>query len=222
MNTCKKTLSWLTLLGFLATSALAGDADQVPAKRIPLASGQGPTTSQFIPSSDAPVLPPALGATTCIEIRVSASGFLFADDFERGDTSAWNSSSSGALFSVSRFLDLQFEVLFAEGATGDHLLHLNLQTPRGHSYQTLTAPVTSQAVRNGALRRVDGYPYGLTIQRMITPSLAADAAGNPVTFSLPVAGTAIVSNGLYGEWTAKAFTDNETEPCSTVSFTLKP
>ncbi len=161
----------------------------------------------------------AAGENACSGIEVRAGTLLFADGFESGDASAWGSSPR---FRATRILDLDIEVRFGADFSGDHVLHVKLLTPKGHHYQTLTAPVATGAARAGTQRRVEGYPRPLAVL-FAQPAAGASTGETAVTQKLPVAGTAIVSNALYGEWTATASLDDETASCgATAGFFITP
>lgn len=158
------------------------------------------------------------GEPTCTGLEVRSGSLIFGDSFESGDLSAWPSGE--ARFRATRILDLDFEVRFAAGFTGDHVLHLKLLTPGGHHYQTLTAPVAS-AARRGAMRRVEGYPRPLAVR--VTRPARGGSGETTVGQQLPVAGTSIVTSALYGTWTVIAYLDNATEPCGpSSSFVITP
>lgn len=110
-------------------------------------------------------------------------------------------------FSASRILDLNFNTALRRRATGPHLLELKVFTPRGHLYQTLTVPFTAPRKSRGA-RVVDGYPRPLPEQE----TRIVNRDGRPsyeVMASLPVGGTAIMSNSLYGSWRVQPILDGE-------------
>ncbi len=159
------------------------------------------------------------GENACAGIQPQAGTQLFVDGFESGDASAWGGNSS---FRATRILDLGLEVRFAAGFAGDHVLHVKLLTPKGHHYQTLTAPVATGAAPAAALRPVEGFPRPLAV--LLARAAAGGAAGETsVLQTLPVAGTAIVSNALYGQWTATPYLDDETEPCGpSANFFIVP
>ncbi len=161
----------------------------------------------------------AAGDGVCTGIEVRAGTSIFTDGFASGDLSAWGGASR---FRATRILDLDLETRFAADFSGDHVLHLRLLTPKGHHYQTLTAPITAGAtgVAAGGMRRVAGYPRPLAVLRA---QPAAAAGETSVTLQLPVAGTAIVSHALYGAWTVTATLDDQTEPCGPAAgFFLAP
>ena len=218
---------FLALLG-AALPAAPLVADSGPGgKRVAFQAGPSSVVEAGKPPATVTTLleaPTAVGTCTGIKI-VTTSGRIFTDGFESGDTTRWGWTPSPAdptpWFSARQIVDLQFEVLFADGSAGEHLLQFKLITPRGHHYQTLTVPVTGETASPGTLRKVDGYPYPLAIQRMTsTSSLSGGETG--VSLGLPVAGTAIVASSLYGQWTAEAFMDDETVACAAASFELSP
>ncbi|MEM9556090.1 MAG: hypothetical protein AAGC60_17670 [Acidobacteriota bacterium] len=152
-------------------------------------------------------------ATRCVAVQALPTSGLFRDDFESGDLSAWGTAVRR--ISVRHTVDLQLAVELAADFAGDSVLHLDLTTPRGHHYQTLTAamttaqPPTGAAATDGvALRRVDGFPRPLQVSRAERSGL-----GSRVLLRLPVAGTPIVSSGLYGEWRVTPRLDDESAAC---------
>ena len=172
-------------------------------------SGETPTTARR-PAS-------AQGAGTC-DLRVRSPQVIFADGFESGDFSAWQTGETADFdFPATGILDLDFDVDFEEPPTGDHLLRLRVLTPHGHLYQEMTQPFSADASRRGLSRAVEGFPRPLPVA-VIEP---AGAAAGTVTVGWPVAGTAIVHSSLYGAWTVEAYLDDEATPCGpATSFRL--
>jgi hypothetical protein len=102
-------------------------------------------------------------------------------------------------FSASQTLDLQITTTFPNTLTGSRRLKLLLLTPQGYPYQRFSIPFDATLPRHerGALRSVSA--------------------------TLPVAGTAITTNGLYGRWTIVPSLDEDPEPCTTARhFVLNP
>lgn len=99
-------------------------------------------------------------------------------------------------FSASKVLDLKFWVVLpSRRTTPGRRVEVKLFTPKGHLYQTLAAPVDA------------GRP------RLF----------QTVTMRLPVAGTTIVNNSLYGRWTAAAYLEGGASPCTkTRKFQIRP
>ncbi len=111
-------------------------------------------------------------------------------------------------FSATEILDLDFAIRLR--AEGDHLLRLELPTPTGHLYQTLTVPFSTATARAGARRAVAGFPRPLEVR---PAEAAAGGAWSSVDLQLPVAGTPIVHSSLYGRWTATAYLYDDVERC---------
>ena len=104
-------------------------------------------------------------------------------------------ASVRAVFSASEVLDLKLSTRVRRTLEGSHVLQIKVFTPRGYPYQTLSVPFT--APRPGT----PGPPQELSA-------------------TLPVAGTAITANSLYGRWTAEPFLDGAS--CgSPKAFTLR-
>jgi hypothetical protein len=122
-------------------------------------------------------------------------------------------------FSATRILDVRFGTVLRRQLVGPHLLELKVQTPRGHLYQTLTVPFTAAGQSRGE-RHVDGYPRPMREQE--TRAVSQEGArGYEVSATLPVGGTAIMSNSLYGEWRVQPFLDGAL--CGqAASFEIRP
>jgi hypothetical protein len=115
-------------------------------------------------------------------------------------TSPQRTGTKGGLgpFSATQILDLRLGTVLRRELPGSHVLALKLFTPRGHLYQTLTVPFTAAGQSNGE-RMVDGYPRPLREQET-RPVAEQGTSGFELSATLPVGGTAIVTNSLYGEW----------------------
>ncbi len=102
-------------------------------------------------------------------------------------------------FAATRILDLRIASRLRRLLEGKHVLQLKVYTPRGHLYQTLTTPFADREGPDGGRGPFE------------------------VTATLPVGGTAIMSNSLYGVWRVEAFLDGDTKPCGpTANFEIKP
>ena len=206
------------LLGLLLLTgaAVCATAQDVPTMVSPPAPVADDTAGRAAPSIASIPAPAKLGEP-CVEIVVTATEFVFGDGFESGDTGIWDPDAA-ARFSAVGILDLNVTVYFVEGFGGEHVVHLKLTTPKGHHYQTISAPVTSNVEHRGGLRRIDGYPRPLAVRVLE----ASEASGLPyVTLSFPVGGTPIVTSSLFGTWTAEASLD-EGGVCASVHFELTP
>jgi hypothetical protein len=95
--------------------------------------------------------------------------------------------------SASKVVDLRIETHFARSLRGARRLELRVFTPQGYLYQTLAVPF-------------DASPPAADRQSPRPPLRS-------VGVRLPVAGTAITTNSLYGRWRVVPFLDDEAEPC---------
>lgn len=108
-------------------------------------------------------------------------------------------------FSAAEVLDLEFQIVVpANTSLAGRPLELKLFTPKGHLYQTLAVPAASTASGTaGTPKRRPRY--------------------QTLTARLPVAGTTIVNNSLYGTWKAEAYLEGERTACAKArSFVIKP
>jgi len=104
-------------------------------------------------------------------------------------------------FSAAEVLDLEFQVLIRPDLLAGRSLELKILTPKGHLYQTLALPAPSDP--DAAPQRRSRY--------------------RTVTARLPVAGTTIVNNSLYGAWKAEAYLAGERNACAKArSFVINP
>lgn len=107
-------------------------------------------------------------------------------------------------FSAAEVLDLEFQIVVpADASLAGRRLELKLFTPKGHLYQTLAVPTEVSAPKAGTPKRRSRY--------------------QTVTARLPVAGTTIVNNSLYGTWKAEAYFEGERTACVKArTFVIKP
>jgi hypothetical protein len=127
-----------------------------------------------------------------------------------------NGGKFDASFSATEVVDVEFSIVFTPGVaqrySGDHLVEFRILGPRGHLYQSMTIPFTADAT-NGRKVVVTGYPAPLQT-KSLAPVQYSGAQHMYVSATLPVAATSIVSNGLYGTWTAQAYVDGDPLACS--------
>ncbi len=107
-----------------------------------------------------------------------------------------------AEWSARQVLDLQFETRLRSRSEAAQV-EFRVYTPGGHLYRKLTTPESAlDPSRPGAARR---------------------APSNRARALLPVAGTGIVRNGLYGKWTVVPHLLGEAQPCGRpFTFDLAP
>ena len=122
------------------------------------------------------------------------------------------------LFSATRTIDLTFTVKFHKGFTGDHVLELRVLTPDGHLYRSLVTPITADGSREPRAVPLAGHRRPVTERPL---RLWGPAGQRTVDVSFPVAGTDILSAGLYGMWRVEARLDRGRTACNLVTtFTL--
>jgi hypothetical protein len=161
-------------------------------------------------------------ARSCVRVEVSSGPAPIrgsAPTAVRGSVStlvpAW------PRFSATGILDLTFTVLFPSGFGGEHLVELRVFTPDAQLYRSMAMPVASRGQAN-ATRSVDGYARPLPQRPLMQVSRGRSLfAAASTTF--PVAGTDIVSSGLYGSWRVEAYLDGAEQACTQAArFTLNP
>jgi hypothetical protein len=112
-------------------------------------------------------------------------------------------------------------------------LELRFTSPDGNLYRSLARPIAAVGRAPGS-RTLPDYPDPVPELEPIAEPVA-DASAETTTevmtvgsqakveVPFPVAGTDIVSSGLYGAWKVEAFLDNAAKPClKAATFTLKP
>jgi hypothetical protein len=148
------------------------------------------------PSTGAPAKPAARkSSNACTAIQVTAPD---------APAQPKRKAKKKATFSASSILDLKLEGSLSPALKGQHQVEFKVYTPKGHLYQSL--PATLSAPASSADRR------------------ARESAKRAAVATLPVAGTTIVTNSLYGEWRVEAFLDGDRETACArpVSFVIEP
>lgn len=108
-------------------------------------------------------------------------------------------------FSGRKILDLQFQSAAHRSVEGAHTLHFKVFTPRGHLYQDISVRFSVEP-RGGTTRTSAGAPRR-----------------SPISAGLPVAGTSITNNSLYGNWRVVPYLDDSMKPCAAATtFKIKP
>ncbi len=131
-------------------------------------------------------------------------------------------SMSRPQFSATRVLDLVVSAhLTSLVKTAPVLMDVKFLTPKGNVYQTRKLPVAPEG-KPGREVAVPGYPYPVAERVLKAPD--ANVTGKPwaqVEDILPVAGTDIVKNSLYGKWQVEvSFPMEKTECRGTAEFTV--
>jgi hypothetical protein len=151
---------------------------------------------------------------SCVGVEVSSGSTTIS----RSDSTTISSVPS---FSATKILDLAFTVLFPARIHGDHLVELRVFTPDGQLYRSLAVPVASRG-RGNLTRSVNGYGRPLPQQPLARVARGKGTYAAALT-TFPVAGTDIVSSGLYGRWRVEAYLDGAEQRCAqAATFTLNP
>jgi len=166
-------------------------------------------------------------ALTCVMLSVTSAQERFA------------SAKKG--FSATKTLDLTVALTLSPKPDRDHVLELRFTSPDGNLYRSLARPIAAVGRAPGS-RILQGYPDPVPeLEPIVEPATEAsaeattEAAAETTTEAMavgsqakvevpfPVAGTDIVSSGLYGAWKVEAFLDGAAKPClKATTFTLKP
>jgi hypothetical protein len=129
-------------------------------------------------------------------------------------------------FAATKILDIDIWVLFTPGSAkrlaDDHTVDVRFKTPSGYHYQSIAIPFSADAGKKGKERKLDGYPHPIPTQGLQEVTWKnGKQLGTSVR--LPVAGTYVMTNSLYGTWTAEAFVDGEPLPCAQpLTFSIAP
>lgn len=141
---------------------------------------------------------------------------------------ATSSPDSGApifagSFSATQVIDIDIHALFTtaqlQKLAGAHVAEFRIFTPRKHLYQSIAVPFSSDKGEKGKAHRVDGYPKPLPLT-ILSPISYQSRNYHGVSARLPLAGTTIVANSLYGEWTVATYVDGKSDACGTAVFTI--
>lgn len=129
-------------------------------------------------------------------------------------------------FEATKVLDLDFAIVFSPQTLAQygnsHWVEFRVLGPKGNLYESLAIPFTADGNRTGERHRVPGYPELIPVQ-VLEPITIGQGSGMIAKVRLPVAGTPIVSNSLYGKWRAVAYIDGEAVACSLpAEFTITP
>ncbi len=164
-------------------------------------------------------------AFVAVMLCVFASGF--AEAGERAETCARvvvTTAGGGSNirtsdgFSVQKIDDLLIIVGLHAKFRGVKTLKIKLYTPNGHLYREMEAAVGS----------IDGQVFGPKSGEWLEEFKKSEGAqamppGSIALFTLPVAGTDIAANSLYGEWETKVYLSERAMTCERrFFFKIKP
>jgi hypothetical protein len=113
---------------------------------------------------------------------------------------------------ATEILDLKFTIEMPADRLGvSHVLEALFRCPDGHLYQNMAVPFTA-TIQQVTARTLAGYPFPLSVQ-FAQPREKAGSTVAAIEFRLPVAGTAIVSHSLYGDWRIELVLDGVPVEC---------
>jgi len=116
-------------------------------------------------------------------------------------------------FSAARIIDLRITAVLRRPDTHG-IVRFKVFTPRGHLYQTIAVPFVTGPDTAPQARHIDGSTRAVLEQQAQPASaVAGGAAEYRVEAQLPVAGTLITNEGLYGRWTVEPWLDGASGPC---------
>jgi hypothetical protein len=110
-------------------------------------------------------------------------------------------------FSATAIVSLNLETLIRR-VEGPGTLFLKIFNPRGNLYQTLTLPYVAQAATSGT-----ALAPGAGNEQVAGPVVSRRLVDYRVEARLPVAGTTIMTDALYGRWRAEPWLAGSTAPC---------
>lgn len=113
--------------------------------------------------------------------------------------------------SILDFENIYVHIVFEEEVTSEHVVNLRLFTPNGHLYQQIDFPVSFSQSRQVASRRVPGYPRPVALAYANSDR---SVQGQVISKAIPLAGTSIVQNSIYGMWTVTVDLDFGDKNCA--------
>lgn len=134
-----------------------------------------------------------------------------------------NKGAFDSTFSATSIVDLDIAALFTPGVVqrfgGAHRLEVKIYSPSGNLYQSVAVPFTSDSSKKGEKTQLADYPNPLPT--VVLEEVNHGGRHFAARVKLPVAGTPIVANSLYGTWSAVAHVDGEALPCASAArFTI--
>lgn len=167
----------------------------------------------------------ALGIAAAGGLLVAATAFgQQAGQLCLGFSTGINHGPPSSSYSATHIVDLDLNVLFPATMlptyAGDHVLEVRVYTPDNHLYESLSVPFSADRSAEGVKRQIPGYPLAMPV-RVMGPGRSGGTY--QVTVAFPVGGTQVVSNGLYGKWSAEIWVDGQKATCGArPTFTIQP
>ncbi len=116
-------------------------------------------------------------------------------------------------FSAAQIIDLRITAVLRRPDTNG-IVRFKVFTPRGYLYQAIVVPFVTGTSTAPQARHIDGSTRAVLEQQAQPASGGAgEAAEYRIEAQLPVAGTLITTEGLYGRWTVEPWLDGAPAPC---------
>jgi len=113
-------------------------------------------------------------------------------------------------FSATAIVSLNLETLIRR-SDGRGTLYLKIYNPRGNLYQTLTLPYVARASAPHSTEPAAPVPTGR--EQSALPVVSGRLVRYRVDARLPVAGTTIMTDALYGQWRVEPWLAGGTAAC---------
>jgi len=160
------------------------------------------------------------GASPCMAVLTGSREMMGSGNSEDDQEFGGNQQGQGnepRSYKATSVIDIDFAIVFSPETlarySNSHWVEFRVLGPKGNLYQSIAIPFTADAKKAGERHRVPGYPELIPVQ-LLKPIQFGSGQGMIAKVRLPVAGTPIVNNSLYGRWKAVAYIDGETVSCS--------
>jgi len=115
-------------------------------------------------------------------------------------------------FSAAEVIDARFRLRVTQQGLSDSVARFRFYTPNGHLYEQIDVPFAKNPGER-AERRLPGYPHPVAVARAEEQRINDDSFFD-VPVALPVGGTLISTNSLYGLWMVEAYLGGGDSPCA--------
>jgi hypothetical protein len=137
-----------------------------------------------------------------------------------------NGGAFDSVFSATGVLDIDLGILLTPGTVNRFsdvgVFEFRIFGPTGALYESKKVPFTSDPSKRGKPVNVEGYPHPMPLQEL--KSVSFDRQKHfEAWVRMPVAGTPIINNSLYGTWTVAAYINGDNLPCAAdTTFEITP
>lgn len=186
----------LTLLPALVLAPLLSDApaQAPPAASAPPKGASAPAPAAASPPLHAPPTPDQAAANPLHGAAAPKQPAWRPLHCEVTDVSSKQARHARGRFRATRVVDLRIGARLLGRARGERMLRLRVHAPGGFLYQVFELPLDAS---HGRRRRFEAR--------------------------LPVAGSSIMANGLYGRFEVVPYLDDQPRPCGRpLGFTIQP